>query len=366
MTGQPAGGPPPGRSAAPWTAEIAVTPALAGRLIARQFPRLSAAPVEPLAAGWDNTVYRVGGDWVFRFPRRAIALAGVGREMAVLPAVAALLPLPVPVPELKGSPGRGYPWPFWGARLLPGTELADARLPDAARGPAAAAAGGFLRALHAPATVAAARSALKAAQLAPGPAAAGLPADPMHRADPAARAQRAAQVLDRLAARGVWVPDREVTALLARAAAAGQRTPPPADGDPQPDGQALPGGHAPGGSAQPDSGVPAAGAAVLAHGDLHIRHLLVDAAGRAAGVIDWGDLCTADPAVDLSLGYGAFAGQARERFLAAYGPVDAARELRARTLAVSLCANLAEYAADDDRPVLLGESLAGLRRAVSG
>jgi aminoglycoside phosphotransferase (APT) family kinase protein len=82
-------------------------------------------------------------------------------------------------------------------------------------------------------------------------------------------------------------------------------------------------------------------------------------------VIDWGDLCLADPAVDLSLAYGAFAGPARAALLAAYGPVPPARELAARVLAVSLCAALAEYAADEDRPVLLAESLAGLRRAVT-
>jgi len=32
---------------------------------------------------------------------------------------------------------------------------------------------------------------------------------------------------------------------------------------------------------------------------------------------------------------------------------------------VSLCASLADYAADDDRPVLLREALAGLARAAA-
>ena len=48
------------------------------------------------------------------------------------------------------------------------------------------------------------------------------------------------------------------------------------------------------------------GASALAHGDLHVRHVLVDAAGGATGVMDWGDVCLADPAVDVSLGYAAF------------------------------------------------------------
>jgi aminoglycoside phosphotransferase (APT) family kinase protein len=106
------------------------------------------------------------------------------------------------------------------------------------------------------------------------------------------------------------------------------------------------------------------GVPVLVHGDLHARHLLVDPAGRATGVLDWGDLCLADPALDLSLGFAAFSGAARAAFLAAYGPVDAERELRARALAVRLAALLARYAVAVHAPALLAESLASLRRAV--
>lgn len=96
-----------------------------------------------------------------------------------------------------------------------------------------------------------------------------------------------------------------------------------------------------------------------------MRHLLVEA-GAATGVIDWGDLCLADPAVDLSIAYLGFAGAARAELLAAYGrPVTARRELAARTCAVSIGTALAEYAAAEDRRALLAESLAALHRAVS-
>lgn len=104
---------------------------------------------------------------------------------------------------------------------------------------------------------------------------------------------------------------------------------------------------------------------VLVHGDLHVRHLLVDNEGNATGVIDWGDVCLADPAVDLALAYSAFGGAARAALLAQYGPVEPERELRARALAIRLSVILAGYAAADARPALLAESLAGLHRAVS-
>jgi hypothetical protein len=36
----------------------------------------------------------------------------------------------VPRPELVGRPAYGFPWPFFGAALLPGREAADAGLGD--------------------------------------------------------------------------------------------------------------------------------------------------------------------------------------------------------------------------------------------
>ena len=99
----------------------------------------------------------------------------------------------MPVPEWLGEPADGYPWPFVGARLLPGRELADAAVPDASRRPLASALGAFLRDLHRPEV---------AADLGRG-----LPVDPMRRGDPGHRAAMAAGRLDRLRARGTWAGD---------------------------------------------------------------------------------------------------------------------------------------------------------------
>jgi aminoglycoside phosphotransferase (APT) family kinase protein len=106
VDGQPGGAP-----RLQWDAEQPVPASLAAELIGRQFPRLRGTPVEPLATGWDNTVYLVGGQWVFRFPRRAIALPGIQREIAVLPLLAPHLPLPCrcrnwSAIRLAATPGR--------------------------------------------------------------------------------------------------------------------------------------------------------------------------------------------------------------------------------------------------------------------
>jgi len=163
---------------------------------------------------------------------------------------------------------------------------------------------------------------------------ADLPVDPMRRASAPVRARKAREVLDRLVHLGIWPGDSEVSRLLDQAEC----------GD----------------------GVSGRGPLVVSHGDLHVPHLLVDRDGSATGVIDWGDLCLADPAVDLSIAYSGFAGKARADLLSAYGrPVGAERELAARACAISLAASLAEYAAADGRAPLLQERVAGLRRAVA-
>jgi aminoglycoside phosphotransferase (APT) family kinase protein len=131
-----------------WDPEVEVGEDRARTLIEAQFPELAGSTVEAVAAGWDNIVYLADGRWAFRFPRRAIAIPGVEREIATLPRLAAHLPIPVPEPRFIGRPTGEYPWPWFGAPWLPGVELAEAVLADAARAEVAAALGGFLRALH--------------------------------------------------------------------------------------------------------------------------------------------------------------------------------------------------------------------------
>ena len=335
-------------SATQWTADVEVTPQLAGELIRQQFPDLAGQQLTMLATGWDNVAFLVGSQWLFRFPRRQIAVPGVQREIAVLPRLAARLPVPVPDPQFIGVPSPRYPWPFFGARLLPGRELADSGLTDSRRGRAAASVGHFLRALHEPGLVALVGDA-------------GLPVDPMRRATPSVRAVRARQVLDRLLRSGIWPGGSEVSQFLDQAerGAAGTRNGAAGTGNWAAD-PANPG------ETQAADELPGAGSLVVCHGDLHVRHVLVARDGSATGVIDWGDLCLADPAVDLSIAYFGFAGRARADLLSAYGrPVSAQRELAARTCAISLAASLAEYAADDGRAQLLQECLLGIRRAVA-
>src|SRR4051812_36728278 len=134
-----------------WSPEVEVDEPLVRRLLRAQFPALPARSVRPLAEGWDSSVYLVDDEWAFRFPRRAIVLPGFALELEALPRLAPLLPVAVPVPVHVGAPSEDFPWPFAGARLIPGREATGTGERARLAVPLARA----LRALHGPATLAA-------------------------------------------------------------------------------------------------------------------------------------------------------------------------------------------------------------------
>jgi aminoglycoside phosphotransferase (APT) family kinase protein len=91
------------------------------------------------------------------------------------------------------------------------------------------------------------------------------------------------------------------------------------------------------------------------HGDLHFRQVLIER-GELSGVIDWGDVCRGDPSVDFPLYWSSLTAAGRADFLAAHGPVSDEQLLRARVIAVFLCAVLARDG--------FSEARAGLERAM--
>jgi len=152
-----------------WDAEEHVDEERARRLVRAQFPQLGATEVVLVSEGWDYLVYRVDGEWAFRFPRREAVVSGTDREIAVLPVLAGRLPIGVPAPVFVGRPGDGFPWPFYGARYLDGVEATGRRVDPTTLGVA-------LRALHAPEALAAVGD--------------ELPDDPLGRVDMAVRLPR--------------------------------------------------------------------------------------------------------------------------------------------------------------------------------
>lgn len=65
-------------------AEVDIGASLVHRLVSSQFPRCAALPIDLVhAAGWDNTIYRLGTDLAVRLPRLRICAPG-GRLIALV------------------------------------------------------------------------------------------------------------------------------------------------------------------------------------------------------------------------------------------------------------------------------------------
>ena len=288
-----------------WTPEVTVDEPLVRALLREQVPELAGATVRRLSAGWDSTVFLVGDAWTFRFPRREVVLPGFAVELEALPRLAPLLPVEVPVAVHRGRPGAGFPWPWAGARLIAGREGTGA----GDRSGLAVGLARALRALHAPATLATLGE---------------LREDGNARADMQRRVPFTRERLAEL--EHLW---RGPAAEILDAA---ETLSPPAS-------------------------------TAVCHGDLHFRHLVVDA-GELRGLIDWIDLCRSDPAIDLQLYWSFFDRPERAAFAAEYGPLDEDTLLRARVVALFLNAMLLHYGTAEGHEDVAHEARASLERTV--
>jgi aminoglycoside phosphotransferase (APT) family kinase protein len=291
-----------------WEAEIVVDEPLARRLL-EQFPELEARALRLLGYGWDYTIWVVDERYAFRFPRRQVGIPGTEREIALLPTLAPLLPVPVPAPLYVGRPTEEYPWPFFGSALLAGKELSEAELDDEGRLAVALELAGFLRTLH-------------AAELDEP-----LPVDVNGRADMTLRVPMAREVLSQVEELGIWQAPPSVAATLDEA----------------------------------ERLAPAKLTAVV-HGDLHFRQVLVEGR-RVTGIVDWVDICRSDAAIDLSMFWSLLDPPQRQAFLDAYGEVSDEQLLRARVLAFSIGAAVLWQAHGEGLRAVEREAIAGLSRA---
>ncbi len=278
-------------------AEYEVTAGLVRRLLAAQHPDLARLPVEPLAHGWDNALFRLGDRLVARLPRRALGAAIVGGEQRWLPELAPRLPLPVPVPVRTGKPGEGYPWPWSVTPFLPGTPAADEPPFDPSR--AASDLGRFFARLHTPAPPDA-------------------PPNPYRGVPLAQRGENFARNLDLLAGQ---VDRSAVLDAWTAALAAPLWVGPP----------------------------------LWLHGDPHPANILIRD-GAVSGVLDFGDITAGDPAADLSLAWMLLPPARHGDFRAAYARAGARNDAagdatwaRARGWAVNLAVAFLAWSADNPR-----------------
>lgn len=270
--------------------ELHVDAALAARLVAGRHPDLL-APIELVANGWDNVMFRLGDRHAIRMPRRRVAIGLMRNEQRWLPVLAPQLPVPIPAPVRVGEPAPelGYDAPWSIVPWFQGT--AAVGFDTGTRGVAVNGLAAFV------------------AELSATPAPADAPANPY---------------------RGVPLADRD-DAMRARLASGRV---PQAERLTEAWDRAL--------AAPVWSGPP-----VWLHGDLHPANLVLATSGFLTAVVDFGDLTAGDPATDVATAWLTFDGRARRVFRAELEHrrgLDEATWERARGWALVLATAIVEQA----------------------
>lgn len=256
-------------------AEILMDEPLADQLLREQHPDLAGQPIELLDSGWDNYMFRLGNNYLLRFPRREVSIPLLENEQRWLPLHQARLPIRISAPIRIGRPSPSFNWPW---SVLPYFEgvSADREEPLGAE---SARLGSFLRALHEPAPEEA----------------------PYNRHRSVPLQDREPVMRDRIA----WLQSRTdlVNHQLRDIWRDAVNAPRPQE-------------------------------AVWLHGDLHARNMIIDQ-GRISGIIDWGDLARGDGATDLAIAWAIFArSEDREQLWAAYDSQDPHIRRRAKGWAI--------------------------------
>ncbi|MBP1964563.1 phosphotransferase [Paenibacillus aceris] len=297
-----------------WDAEWEVSEELARKLISSQFPSLMSAPIKRLGYGWDNTVFLVGEDYVFRFPRRKVAIDLLRMEAKILPKLADFVTLPYSKPLFFGEGNLEYPAPFLGYPYLSGKFPIG--LTDEQRQLSTSLLAQFLKRLHAfPVQIAQEN---------------GIQRDHRNLTDLTERKEKMLKFLSDLSPHLKREEHRAILDYLEQHTTdrVQQRY-------------------------------------VFLHGDLHFKNILVNKRGEVSGIIDWGDMNLGHPACDLNVAYSFLPPHARSDFFREYGEVDEETKVLARMIAVYIPMLILMQAIDEKDNEVAVEAKAIIARALA-
>lgn len=297
-----------------WDAEWEVSEEMAHKLISSQFPQLASKRVQKLGHGWDNTVFLVGAEYVFRFPRREVAINSLRMEGKILPKLKDYFSIAYSLPLFFGEGDYDYPAPFLGYPYLSGEFPIG--LTDKQRALSATTLAQFLKSLHAfPVQIAQEN---------------GVQHDHRNLTDISMRKEKMHKFISDLALHFSEEEYRAISNYLEqlRTEKVKQKY-------------------------------------VFLHGDLHFKNMLVDENGRVSGIIDWGDINIGHPACDLNVVYSFLPPDARSDFFKAYGDVDEETKILARLIAIYIPILIMMQAIDDKDERLVDEAKANIKRALA-
>lgn len=294
-----------------WEAELTLEPNEVLVLIQNQFPELKAEKIRLLGAGWDNTAFIINEELIFRFPRREISLGLLEAEWALLPKIASLLPVSIPIPRWRGSPSDCFPWPFIGYRMLSGFTACYANLSENQRESLAVPIAQFLSALH---------------KIPPHKTKDFMfYGDNFSRVEGSSLTQKIHLNLQEMELLGLLQEKDKLYSLIER----------------------LQSYRAP----IMDTFV---------HGDFYVRHLLLNEKHDLVGVIDWGDMHIGDRAIDLAIAHSFLPISSHALFQKTYGPISKETWNLSKLRALFSSSMLALFGHHSKDPSLLREGLRSL------
>ncbi|MDQ0881355.1 phosphotransferase [Peribacillus sp. V2I11] len=297
----------------PWLAEYPVSLELAGELIMLQFPEIELKGIKQLGEGFDNTVIQINGEFVFRFPRRPIAVTLIQVENQLLPSIAGTFPLAIPEPVFFGKPSTLYPYHFTGYKMVKGHLPVEGSLANKAE--SAKRFAHFLKVLHSFPVERAMRL--------------GVQPDGMMRLDVSYRKKSLMENVSNLLKLGYFEQAYAVKEFVEELGELVVQNP-----------------------------------ISLVHGDIHIRNVLLDDEGVLAGIIDWGDVHVGNRAIDFSFLYSYFPKEARRGFYEIYGEIEKETESLARFRAIYMLVTLLVYGIDRHDEELIAITSTGLKFAI--
>ncbi len=264
--------------------DIAIDEAIVAASLFSEF-KLDAKAISLLGEGFDNVVYLVNNNWVFRFPRRAEAALPIEREILFLNALKGQLPVEIPTPTFISAGTALFPRPFYGHQLIHGKCGGEILFNSKEYQRLAQDLGHFLRTLH------------------------GI--------------NFAAIGLRDIAYEPVF--DRTLITtmtenLLTRLNVVRQHY--PLDSHLKKFEQIM----------DDASNYVTSGPPKLIHNDLYHRHIILDERHRLKGIIDWGDTGIGDPSSDFGIVFQFLPKNTHEIFLKSYGDIDPNALLYARFL----------------------------------
>lgn len=293
-----------------WNPDIHISIGTVYELITAQFIDLKPWDVKYFAEGWDNYIYEVNNEYLFRFPRRKFAIPFIKTEIHILPFLQTKKMSNIPIITHMGEPNQKYPHPFYGYKKILGKPFTCFKLSPNDYQQLAADLGLFLRKLHDVSMN--------------GSNHVNLRSDELNRMNPITRTDKFKENLASIKRINPIYPIEKWNNLMMESVKKGFITKAPN---------------------------------VIVHGDLYALQIIINDQNRFNGVIDWGDVHWGDPAVDLAVLHTIIPYQYHNTVYENYGKVTEDDWHRARFRALYHSAVLLNYGYDlnDQSIINIGE-----------